>query len=477
MKFSILLGTYQRPDGKSPFYLKRALDSIFRQTHQDFRVYLMGDKYEDDAEFKAIALSYPQDRMYYENLPRAVEREKYWNNKNVLWNTAGLALANYTIDLILKDGFDYMCQLDHDDYWSSEHLEVLNNVVENTGTLWACTKALYIDHYEPGVVTDKEYVEYFPEPCRVIHSSTCINFRALPLRYRNVYEETGRIAPCDADLWERTTAYLKNHHMRAYFVNTLTCFHEAEGYAEGKVRTQEVEKSNDELVTGILVTYNTRDLAKRAYESVRMFHPKMKIIIVDGSNEGNDCYRYIGSLGSNGCTNVIQVKYNIGHGRGMCIGIYYAQTPYVLLFDSDIEMVRSPLKEMLALMEEDTFGVGYIEKTGLDGFQYGVKPGHAAEGWMRYLHPYFQLLQVSVYRKFYPYIHHGAPCFLTMLDIHRKGLSHQILKSFAPLGVNALGGEYIRHRVAGTRMYRKSQGQHEIEGTWELNNGQIGGYK
>ena len=129
------------------------------------------------------------------------------------------------------------------------------------------------------------------------------------------------------------------------------------------------------LVTGITVCCNTKDLLKRAYQSVREQHPTMEIIIVDGSEEKDPCYEYVRSL-SNVNTKVVQVGYNIGHGRGMCVGIHYAETPFALIFDSDIEMIKSPVQGMLDLMEDDTYGVGYFEHTGFDGYDYGVNPHH-----------------------------------------------------------------------------------------------------
>lgn len=233
-------------------------------------------------------------------------------------------------------------------------------------------------------------------------------------------------------------------------------------------------------LTGVVVTHNTKDLFERAYTSVRKFHPDLKIIIVDGSDEDDPCYDYVASLESS-VTEVMITGYNIGHGRGMCAGIYAASTKYVLLFDSDIEMLKSPIEAMMKLFEEDTFGVGYLEKTGFDGYEYGAKPNHKQEGWMPYLHPYFQIINVNNYRKFYPYVHHGAPCYLTMLDMYKKGLSNKILKEFPGLGHSSGAGrtwvgspkEYIRHDVAGTRNYRRKNGKPEIQGIWELNKGRI----
>jgi hypothetical protein len=224
------------------------------------------------------------------------------------------------------------------------------------------------------------------------------------------------------------------------------------------------------LITGVTVVCNTKDLFQITYESLRKFHKNMKIIIIDGSDSLDPCYSYISDIGKiDKNTSIIQVNYNIGHGRGMCTGIYYAETPYVLLFDSDIEMIKSPVKGMLDMMEKDTFGVGFIEQTGLDGFVYGVHAAHGNGPSIPYLHPYFQLIQVKNYRKFHPYCHHGAPCFLTMNEIYEKGLSTKILKEYPGLG-HSRGGvvrEYITHNVAGTRYSRKKSGLSEIEGIWE----------
>lgn len=236
----------------------------------------------------------------------------------------------------------------------------------------------------------------------------------------------------------------------------------------------------DSLITGITVCNNTKDLMKRAYDSVRKFHPNMKIIIIDGSNDTDPCYSYVSSLISEK-TMCLQVEYNIGHGRGMCAGIHYSETPYVLIFDSDIEMLKSPVHGMLEMMEDDTFGVGYCETTGYDGYDYGVNAHHHQEPGMKYLHPYFHLLQVKEYRKYYPYVHHGAPCFLTMMDIHKRGLSDKVIKEFPGLGHSTGKGyswtsaprEYIRHDIAGTRTARRIKNLSEIEGAWERYEGQI----
>lgn len=209
-------------------------------------------------------------------------------------------------------------------------------------------------------------------------------------------------------------------------------------------------------VTGITVCCNTKGLIEKAYNSVRRFHPEMPIVIIDGSDPKNPCAIYLQNLRSEK-TEVILPRRNIGHGQGMCMGIDQAKTKYALIFDSDIEMLKSPISQMLGMMEDDTFGIGHICKTGFDGFGYRESPQHKKESWILYLHPYFQLINIRNYRKYHRYVHHGAPCYLTMVDIHKKALSKKILKKFPNLGT------YVKHYISGTRNERLKHGLDEIE--------------
>lgn len=226
---------------------------------------------------------------------------------------------------------------------------------------------------------------------------------------------------------------------------------------------------------GLVVTYNTRELIETSFNSIRKFHPSLPILIIDNSDEQDPCYKFVDSLQSK-ITEVIHTGANIGHGKGMDLGIKKLNSEYALIFDSDIEMLKSPLSGMLSLMESDTFGCGWITEIGTDGYDYGTFEHQKKDGPVKYLHPYFQLINVANYKKFVPYCHHGSPCYKTMIDIRRKGLSDKILKHFTGLtghtsgrGANWIGqpSEYIKHDFGGTRMANKKAGKKEIIGTWD----------
>lgn len=205
------------------------------------------------------------------------------------------------------------------------------------------------------------------------------------------------------------------------------------------------------IVTGITVCYDTRVLMQKAYESVRRFYPDMPIIIIDCSETKNSCYAYVQSLASE-LTTVIHPGKNIGHGPGMNMGINYCRTRYALMFDTDAELLEPCVGDMLAMMEEDTFGVGYVIPTALGGFgttySYPPEPTPKDGNWMPYLHPYFQLIDTQNYKKYAPYKHSGAPCTPTMRDIYNKGLGWKIIKQFKDMTNGT--PKYVKHDGGGT---------------------------
>lgn len=243
-------------------------------------------------------------------------------------------------------------------------------------------------------------------------------------------------------------------------------------------------------VTGIIVSYNTPDLLKKCYDSIRKFYPSMKLIIIDGSPIGSDCYNYASSLSGTSTAVVvvtdlsgkanrifhagdvvternfpignfkklisggyIKIKvtesdiniivtpgYNIGHGNGMKMGISLCKTEYFLLIDSDVTIDKpGVIEEMMSCMEENYYGIGQIMQVNDKGMNVG-------EG-IYYLHPHFALISKRAYEKFSPFINHGAPCISAMLDLNEN--MKYVIDSF-PVH------KYITHAERGTRKQRPS---------------------
>jgi glycosyltransferase involved in cell wall biosynthesis len=228
MKLAITISTYQRKDGRTKHFLTRALKSIKNQTHKDYKVFLIGDRYENNDEFESICSSIIEpEKIYFENLKIAKERDKYIgeNNLDKIWCSGGVNATNYGIEKALNEGYDYICHLDHDDYWANHHLSSISELIENhlnSDYPFIATYCGYLGiqsvpiHSSPG--------KYYPVPGDLVHSSTCVNFRKIDLRYRDVFEETGITRPADADLLERISKYLKENNKTGFLIGEKTVF-------------------------------------------------------------------------------------------------------------------------------------------------------------------------------------------------------------------------------------------------------------
>lgn len=232
IKLAIVMSTYKRKDGKSPFYVKRAIDSIFNQTYSEFKIFLIGDKYEQENEITEIISNYDANKIEFINLNEAVERDNYSNNKWALWSYGGVNAVNYGINIATSNGFDYICHLDHDDFWFNNHLNELAICINTFQPEWVCTKSNYTNNTILPTINSKEkYVEFLPLSEGVIHSSVCFNFKKIPLKYEDIYKKTGKIGlPADADLWQRMKTYIIENNLKSILINKITCNHIEEGY-------------------------------------------------------------------------------------------------------------------------------------------------------------------------------------------------------------------------------------------------------
>lgn len=102
---SIVMPTYNRPD-----HLKRALDSIFRQTYQNFEILLVGDKCP------------VLDQFVYGYEKAKDKRFKYYNLLHN-YGPGGAVPRNYAIKMMCST--KWIAYLDDDNEWKENHLEHL----------------------------------------------------------------------------------------------------------------------------------------------------------------------------------------------------------------------------------------------------------------------------------------------------------------------------------------------------------------
>lgn len=231
IKFGIVISTYRRKDGKTPFYLNRTLKSILNQTYKNYKVFLIGDRYDNEHEFKSFGTEFEKEKIYKENLPFAAERDVY-SDKMILWKYGGCTSFNYGIDCALRNGIDYIIKLDHDDWFEELHLQNFKECIDKLNADFMCSKSTHIDgRILPEYHGDKKYVEFYPKTETLVKSCHCMNYKTIPLKSRNIFKETGEIGlPGDADLWNRVTNHIKKFNLKSYLINELTCHHDSEGY-------------------------------------------------------------------------------------------------------------------------------------------------------------------------------------------------------------------------------------------------------
>lgn len=226
IKFGVIITTYQRPDGKTPQYIKRAIESVLSQKHTNWKIYLIGDKYNNNDEFLTFLEWIPSDKLIAINLPVAIERQRYSNGGEDLWHSGGSVATNIGIELSVGEGYEYVCRLDHDDTWSPDHLKELNDAIIQTGADFLYTKSTYFRSYLPMLDVTEKYTEHMPQPQRTINSSICVNYRKILLRSRDPMYFFNERFPSDAYFYKR----LSSLKIKSIYINKLTCFHDEEGY-------------------------------------------------------------------------------------------------------------------------------------------------------------------------------------------------------------------------------------------------------
>jgi hypothetical protein len=228
MKLAVVIATYQRPDGTTPFYLSRTLQTISNQTHKDYKVFLIGDAYKNEAELMAVASQYKN--VVCVNLPRSIERERYRMGTMELWCACGVTAANTGIDMALNDGYEYICHQGHDDTWEPNHLEVINKMVEKYEPIFCITLASYFGKTVlPGLPETHEVQEFYPIDGGMIASVACVKYIDTKLRVMDRLHVEGIRSPADAYLWEQLRNEMKATGKKGYITTTITGHHDEEG--------------------------------------------------------------------------------------------------------------------------------------------------------------------------------------------------------------------------------------------------------
>jgi len=235
MKFAIRIPTYQRPYNLSVKIIKQCFQNILSQTHDDWKIFLVGDNYEDRDEFDRLVSIIPPNKITAVNL-HSSERDHFEGFD--LWRCQGVMACNVGLNLIRKEGIEICAVHDDDDHWDAQHLEILAEGYHRfPETVFVYTKGLHeMDGLLPKYATDLRYNNLPPIPNQTLHSSVSWNVHKIPLDYINPVGVPNTHINSDAELWERIRTYCQERGMRTLYIPKLTVWHHPGHDKKGQTR-------------------------------------------------------------------------------------------------------------------------------------------------------------------------------------------------------------------------------------------------
>lgn len=242
----VCVATYQRRDGSTKQKLRRFLKSLIEQTFQQYALLLIGDSYEDGAEFDAFLNELDTSRYFALNLPVAAERhDSTLSTPRQLWMCGGTTAMNY--GLMICQARDQQLDTiyvhcDDDDCWQVNHLQSIVDVFEQRSSVcFVYTMSTLVNRgVVPSDVTDylrpncDEFmtrptaeclVEKLPAPCNMVHSAAAWRVTKIPTRYQIAIGQPG-----DALMWHNISKYMQANNLLSILVKKLTVVHDTQTF-------------------------------------------------------------------------------------------------------------------------------------------------------------------------------------------------------------------------------------------------------
>ena len=231
-KIIIIIATYNRPKGTTPFYLRRSLDCIINQINKNWDLIIVGDKYEPYNNLLSIIDEYKNKTdnkiICLNNLN--VERD-YIKTKRNLWHCAGATSINVGLKYARDNNYIYYAHLDDDDYWTNNHISLLLDTYNKyPNCVFVNTKSTHVHSYLPLENMNIFENNRLPIPQATIHSSFSFRIDILPFYYKTALDEFGINEPSDANMLQQIKTFIENNKQySSVYISELTCYHDIEG--------------------------------------------------------------------------------------------------------------------------------------------------------------------------------------------------------------------------------------------------------
>jgi len=220
--FYVVIATYYRKNGKSKFFVTRALEALKNQIYKNFKIILIGDKYTNESEF--FEYSIIDSRIILHNMEKPGERDTYFGSQ--LWYNAGVTAMNRGIKEIENSNGEWYVHLDDDDYYTNDHLQILADNIMQSHANFLFTQSQYRDINEKFPYSEILYPiddNNLLAGGKLIHSAICFNIKELNSRY------TIGDYPADGRIYD----HLKlEKNLRVRFIPCITVYHLSEHNSE-----------------------------------------------------------------------------------------------------------------------------------------------------------------------------------------------------------------------------------------------------
>ncbi len=222
--FGIIMPTYYKPAFKK--HITDALNSILNQTYSNWKLFLIGDHYENYSEWEDLIKLIPKNKLFAVNLPFASERDLLKNDPR-LWAVGGIYASNYGISWALSQGITHLTFLDHDDLWDASFLENLEKEYKENKNL--AFVASLGKHFNGAILPNNSSENFIPEPCNLLKSSFSYNYKLLPIRFRNLLQDENFLAMGDAEFLTRANKIIKENKLQTKLIPKVLVNHWREG--------------------------------------------------------------------------------------------------------------------------------------------------------------------------------------------------------------------------------------------------------
>lgn len=239
INIGICCPTYYRKDGTSKTKLLNCFNMLNRQTYQNFKLYLIGDYYENDSEFKNICNTFPQDKIYFEN------RNEHFRDVLVgktLWKLGGGAAMMYGIEKMHSDGITYYFHLDDDENWEPNHVEIIvENIKKFAHADFLFTRSIYLKKTQKlprENITTIKYNNITKLQQNIVHSTFCLKLNTTLKILKNIRDfyydfiynkKQIEVLPWDQETLKNIEKYVNNKILNIIYIPNVTCTKKSEG--------------------------------------------------------------------------------------------------------------------------------------------------------------------------------------------------------------------------------------------------------